>query len=102
MFNPKQRRAAIRMAAPFYALARRSPCSSDPDRVAVIPAAIYVTYTWCGDGVIIIQIAIDVKFSAVWRVSRYAPNARRPVFDASHKRQAAMIVLLFVFVTASR
>jgi len=57
------------MAAPFYALARWSLRGSDPDRVAVIPAAIYVTYTVCGDGAIIIQIAKNVKVSAVWNAS---------------------------------
>jgi|TARA_R100001224_G_scaffold95936_1_gene65642 hypothetical protein len=35
----------------------------------VIPAAIYVTYTLCGDGAIIIQIAKNVKVSAARRAS---------------------------------
>tara|TARA_R100001509_G_scaffold133995_4_gene87526 strand:- start:321 stop:551 length:231 start_codon:yes stop_codon:yes gene_type:complete len=54
------------MAAPFYALARRSPCSSDPDRVAVIPAAIYVTNTLCGDKDRIARNTLKVNKTAVF------------------------------------
>lgn len=57
------------MAAPIYALAQFRPAVVKLDRVAVIPAAIYVTYTLCGDGAIIIQIAKNVKVSAVWHAS---------------------------------
>ena len=37
---------------------------SDPNRVAVCPAAIYVTYTLCGDEYMLRQFCIKVKFSA--------------------------------------
>ncbi len=39
---------------------------SDPNRVAVCPAAIYVTYTLCGDEYMLRQFCIKVKFSAVF------------------------------------
>jgi len=37
---------------------------SDPNRVAVIPAAIYVTYTLCGDEIIVFPVYEKVKISA--------------------------------------
>jgi hypothetical protein len=37
---------------------------SDPNRVAVCPAAIYVTYTLCGDDIILCLIYRKVKVSA--------------------------------------
>lgn len=54
------------MAAPFYALARWSLRGSDPDRVAVIPAAIYVTYTLCGDKDRIAKNTLKVNKTAVF------------------------------------
>jgi hypothetical protein len=54
------------MAAPIYALAQRRPAVVKLDRVAVIPAAIYVTYTLCGDRYCLRQIARKVKKTAVF------------------------------------
>lgn len=52
------------MAAPFYALARLRPAVVKLDRVAVIPAAIYVTYTLCGDKYSIAKTPPKVKKTA--------------------------------------
>ncbi|WP_152630661.1 hypothetical protein [Thalassospira sp. HJ] len=56
----------MKMAAPFYALARLRPAVVKLDRVAVIPAAIYVTYTLCGDKELIAQNMLKVKKTAAW------------------------------------
>jgi hypothetical protein len=64
------------MAAPIYALARFRPAVVKSDRVAVIPAAIYVTYTLCGDKELIAQISLKVKKTAGWssfKLSRKIP-----------------------------
>ncbi len=53
------------MAAPIYALARFRPAVVKLDRVAVIPAAIYVTYTLCGDEFYVPQIRAKVNETAV-------------------------------------
>ncbi len=50
MYIPNSAAPPYRMAAPIYALARLRPAVVKLDRVAVIPAAIYVTYTLCGEG----------------------------------------------------
>ncbi|HBU96600.1 MAG TPA: hypothetical protein DEF21_01680 [Thalassospira lucentensis] len=55
------------MAAPIYALARLRPAVVKLDRVAVIPAAIYVTYTLCGDKACVIQMREKVKETADFR-----------------------------------
>ena len=69
------------MAAPFYALARWSPCSSDPDRVAVIPASIYVTYTLCGDKDCIAKNTLKVNKTAGFSS-----------FNKSHKRSCRCLL----------
>jgi len=64
------------MAAPFYALASSRPAVVRQDRVAVIPAAIYVTYTLCGDKELIAQNIRKVKKTAVYsscKLSRKMP-----------------------------
>lgn len=53
------------MAALIYALARFRPAVVKLDRVAVIPAAIYVTYTLCGDKFCVPQNAAKVNETAV-------------------------------------
>ncbi len=66
----------MKMAAPIYALARFRPAVVKSDRVAVIPAAIYVTYTLCGDKEWITQNALKVKKTAGWssfKLSRKMP-----------------------------
>ncbi|WP_286793000.1 hypothetical protein, partial [Thalassospira sp. UBA4513] len=47
-------------------LARFRPAVVKSDRVAVIPAAIYVTYTLCGDKEWIAQNVLKVKKTAGW------------------------------------
>ncbi len=66
----------MKMAAPIYALARFRPAVVKLDRVAVIPAAIYVTYTLCGDKELIAQNLLKVNNSAGWssfKLSRKMP-----------------------------
>ncbi len=52
------------MAAPIYALAQFRPAVVKLDRVAVIPAAIYVTYTLCGDKFCILRNGAKVNKTA--------------------------------------
>ncbi len=52
------------MAAPIYALALPRPAVVKQDRVAVIPAAIYVTYTLCGDELCLRENIPKVKKTA--------------------------------------
>ncbi|PKR57290.1 hypothetical protein COO92_15145 [Thalassospira lohafexi] len=64
---PNSAAPPYRMAAPIYALARLRPAVVKLDRVAVIPAAIYVTYTLCGDKTCVIQMREKVKETADFR-----------------------------------
>ncbi|MBC07207.1 hypothetical protein [Thalassospira sp.] len=82
----------MKMAAPFYALARLRPAVVKLDRVAVIPAAIYVTYTLCGDKELIAKISRKVKKTAVW--SSFKISRKMRVWSVLQRRISKLLMQL--------